>query len=252
MTKKRKMKPSALVEDFSLYPRAKVDSMLAARYADAMATGEKFPPPIIEEGSGRIIDGFHRVRAWRKTYGDEPMPVILEAFESEEAALLAAVAANGSHGRAYGGQDQIRIARLLEEYDYTTAQTAAVLKITQPKLERLIVTRSAQVSGVEITTTAPRRIVKTGEKMPKPEAPSRPLTLKPALRHLAGFELSEEQAAVNSYLAGGDQLYLARQLRLLIEHGLIDYDATGVLHELAAIRDALSEIDLPEPEVIER
>ena len=63
---------------------------------------------------------------------------------------------------------------------------------------------------------------------------------------MAGTELTVEQSAVNDYLAGSNQTYLVRQLRLILDSGLLDRDDDTLRYELAGLRDALIESTLPE------
>lgn len=52
-----------IVLDEATYPRAGRDPALIARYAGAMAEGAEFPPVVVESGTGRLLDGWHRREA---------------------------------------------------------------------------------------------------------------------------------------------------------------------------------------------
>lgn len=49
--------------DGSIYPRVKPSSTVIAEYADALAGGAKFPPIVLEVGTNRLLDGYHRWKA---------------------------------------------------------------------------------------------------------------------------------------------------------------------------------------------
>jgi hypothetical protein len=52
--------------DGSIYPREKPSTSTIDEYADALAAGAKFPPIILEEGTNRLLDGYHRWKAHKK------------------------------------------------------------------------------------------------------------------------------------------------------------------------------------------
>lgn len=52
--------------DSSYYPREKPSSATIEEYADALASGDKFPPIILEEGTNKLLDGYHRWKAHKK------------------------------------------------------------------------------------------------------------------------------------------------------------------------------------------
>ena len=60
-----------IVWDPSVYPRQKTDSGTIDRYADALRAGATFPPIILEAESSRLLDGKHRVEAYRKVESED-------------------------------------------------------------------------------------------------------------------------------------------------------------------------------------
>lgn len=50
--------------DGSIYPRLKPSSSVIDEYTDAIAGGDKFPPIILETGTNRLLDGYHRWKAY--------------------------------------------------------------------------------------------------------------------------------------------------------------------------------------------
>ena len=75
-----------VVYDGSIYPRSKPSSSIIDEYADSLMGGAKFPPIVLESGTNRLLDGYHRWKAylkWREGYqlplnGDKPMGTVYE------------------------------------------------------------------------------------------------------------------------------------------------------------------------------
>src|SRR5271155_2464210 len=59
---------SELVLDFDIYPRVDVDTTNVSRIQDAITAKVAMPPLVIDKTSKRIIDGFHRYKAYRHIY----------------------------------------------------------------------------------------------------------------------------------------------------------------------------------------
>jgi hypothetical protein len=53
-----------IVWDPSVYPRSKWNTATIERYADALEAGDRFPPIVVEAGTGRLLDGKHRLEAY--------------------------------------------------------------------------------------------------------------------------------------------------------------------------------------------
>lgn len=60
------MKISKIKWDPSIYPRAKWTTETIDRYVDALESGAIFPPVTLEKGTDRLIDGKHRLEAYKK------------------------------------------------------------------------------------------------------------------------------------------------------------------------------------------
>jgi len=62
----KQIKISDIVWDPSIYPREKWNMATVERYADAMISGDVFPPMTVEKETGVLLDGKHRVEAYKK------------------------------------------------------------------------------------------------------------------------------------------------------------------------------------------
>lgn len=77
------MRLGDIVIDWDLAVREH-DTHQSSRYAEAMRTGAKFPPMIVDQDSKRLVSGFHRYHAYRTVFDDpdHDVPVDEIAFTS--------------------------------------------------------------------------------------------------------------------------------------------------------------------------
>jgi hypothetical protein len=88
---------SSLKWDESIYPRSDVDTDLVETYVEALNNGTTLPPIIVEEGTGRILDGVHRWRAHQKAGRTEIRATFVTVPEGETPKYYSA-RLNASHG----------------------------------------------------------------------------------------------------------------------------------------------------------
>ena len=231
----KQIRPSTLIEDFDLYPRISVDSTVIGKYADAYRAGADFPLPVVCADTLKIIDGFHRVRAWKRAFKDKSIKVTLETFANDKERMTRAIELNAQHGRPLTSQDRVRIVQQALKHGIQLTETAVLLKTSAKSLQTLIITRTASSAPVVITG--------------KPSKPAgSDVILKPAFKHFAGMNLSAKQRSVNDYFAGNNLPYLVKQLRLAIEADMLP-DRTaddGLWEELALLAARLNKLPLPE------
>lgn len=55
-----------IVWEPSIYPRQKWNTSTIERYTDAVIAGDKFPPVVLEAETNRLLDGKHRLEAYKK------------------------------------------------------------------------------------------------------------------------------------------------------------------------------------------
>ena len=131
---------AVLVEDFDIYPRHDVDSSHVADLVRALSAGDELPLPIVEASTHRIVDGFHRIRAWRRTYGDDSTIKVEERRYKERADLVRdAIGANAAHGRKLDSQDRTRCALMMEKNGIPVEEIAITLHTTKDRIEQLMV-----------------------------------------------------------------------------------------------------------------
>jgi hypothetical protein len=209
-----------LIEDSSLYPRHTVDSGHVANLVRAYRAGVKLPPPRVDADSMRISDGWHRVRAMRKVYGENAMVTVdLVKYESEADLVKDAIELNASHGRRFDSQDVTRCVLMMKRYNIPTTEIAVMLRTT----EEHVIKMSVQV------------VIVDGEPQPA----------KPNLRPAPGEppkQLTAEQYSVAKGSSGWHPLQTIRQLVRELQAGLIDTDDPRVFAALSDLLSAVTQV----------
>lgn len=214
--------PAALlVEDFALYPRHSVDASYVVDLARALTAGERLPPLVVEAATQRIVDGFHRRRAYLKAYGETAtVPVVYRTYASSAELLADAIRLNTHHGRRLQRQDEIRCVLLAEQQGLPVARVAVLLAVPEARILEL----------------RPRVVLQQGTPEPA----------KLVAAHVLGEEITPEQATAMHRAAGTTFMRQVRSLHELIDAGLYDAgraDVCAALYELAQV--ILAKVPLP-------
>jgi hypothetical protein len=122
-----------LTLDWEMYPRESVSLANITSLRDALSVGAKLPPIVAWKGTGRVVDGWHRVQACRFHYGEDyPIRVDWREYQSPREAFIDSVALNATHGRRLQSGDWERIyarAQLLKiPHDQLTGATKVPIK----------------------------------------------------------------------------------------------------------------------------
>jgi len=143
----KKLKAIELVFDWNLWPRQAVqrlDSTNLARMKEALRSGFELPPVIANKKDLRIIDGFHRTKAYLSVLGDEAeMKVDLREYDSEAAMFLEAGALNAYHGLTMSPKDRAHFINECRKMKIPPAAIAAALRIDPEKMKVFVAGRSA-------------------------------------------------------------------------------------------------------------
>jgi len=99
-----KMKITEIVWDAKIYPRSQWSTSTIERYADAIEAGEQFPPLMIEEGTNRLLDGKHRLEAYKKA-GVNDVPVEVVKVPEGMSAKYFAATLSARHGDRMANAD---------------------------------------------------------------------------------------------------------------------------------------------------
>jgi len=214
MSRRAKVALASLVEDFQLYPRGTVNAGHVRDLRRSLEAGhaDKIPAIVVEAGTLRIVDGFHRRRAYTQHWGaDHKVTVELRTYETELELYQDAAVLNATHGQPLDRDDQVRVAVRMRELGAQDEQIALTLHVTQPRVEELLVHYTAQSTGGET------------------------VVLKHSARHLAGQTLTLEQEQVQPHITGTATLRLVRDLRERLRYHVVDLSNPKV-------RDALAEL----------
>lgn len=212
-----KIKLTEIVEDFDLYPRGDVDSQHVSHIADAIEAGADIPKILLCEKTHRIVDGFHRKRAWQRVLGvDGEIEVLTKHYKTEAELFLEAMRLNAGHGRNLSSYDRTIAIEKAIRFDIDPAQIASALNL---KVER--------VTGYKT------------ERCAKLENSRRLIPLKQPIRHFAGRTMSKEQSEIVPKLGGNNALFYVHQLKMLIENEMIDLENRALLDGLTELGDII-------------
>jgi hypothetical protein len=208
-------KLSELILDFDLYPRGKVDSQHAANMVASLDAGAEMPPMVIEKKTKRVVDGFHRWRAYSQTFDlNYEVTCIEKTYANDGELFLDAMRYNSAHGRALTPHDMTGCIIKAKKFKLSDHLVGEALHLTTEKIKGLRGARIGSVSG-------------------------RPIALKYTIQHMAGHKLTKKQEAANKKLSGMNQLFYVNQLIELIENGLLDSSNEKLLTGLEKLRGLL-------------
>jgi hypothetical protein len=206
-----------LVEDYDLYPRTKVDGVNVREIVSVIESGAGLEiPPIIVDPRNRIVDGYHRRRAWLKVLGETgEVDVVVREFASDAEAFAAAVNYNRSHGRKLSSTDLTRAALRLRDLGYSDEAITTVVRIPLPQVERVAVRVAVNQAG-------------------------EPVPLKPSDQMLRGRILTDEQVKFLDSRTASSYEHLARQLIGGLDLGLVPADDPKLRATLRELTEALA------------
>lgn len=125
--------------DPAIYPRAGWSDSTVARYAEALAADEAFPPIVLESGSNRLLDGMHRLRAHRAA-GREAIAVEYHQIPDGVPAKLYAASLSARNGDRISGEEMRQIAREIATAnpDFSVVVIAKHLGITRKTVGKYV------------------------------------------------------------------------------------------------------------------
>lgn len=209
---------AALVMDFNIYPRHRVDPYHVRGMVETLRSGATLPPIRVDRASKRVVDGFHRVEAYRQLSGDTAkVPAALVSYKTEADLLADAVRLNAAHGRPLTTQDKVRCIILLEKQGTALARVGQLLHLTEERVTQL-----------------------KAEKMAT--AAQEPIALKFTTAHMAGQDLTPEQASYNVKAGGMHQLFYVHQVTAMLEHDMVDWGNSRMEAELRKLYSLLGDM----------
>ena len=168
-----RVKAIELVFDWNIWPRQsvqKLDGTNLARMKEALRSGFTLPPIVASKKDLRIVDGFHRTKAYLAVFGDEAeMDVCLKEYADDAAMFLESGVLNNVQGLPLSPKDRAHFIIKCRKLKIPPAAIAEALHMDVKRMKDFVEKRSA-------TTEA-------GEVIPLPAG----------ARNLAGKELTESQ-----------------------------------------------------------
>lgn len=218
----KKIELRKLVVDFSLYPRASVDSQQISYLRESDDAGCILPPIVIEKSSNRIVDGVHRYKMWLRKYDDKhKIPVIEKSYSTESELLLDAIRLNAPHGRMLDTHDKAHCIILAEKLHIPDDELASALSLTIEKVGKLKTGRIGEL-----------HIGKTISHIP----------LKNTIRHMSGKSLTKAQSEANQQLGGMNQVFYVNQVILLLDNNLIDFNNENLISRMIVLKEKLNKL----------
>lgn len=214
---------ASLVEDMDLYPRHAVDSVHVSNLAASLEAENELPPILIDKESRKIVDGWHRVRAYLRVFGEEAqIEAEIRAFPDRKSMVLEAIRRNTIHGRRLDGTDMVRAALMAQQAGANIQQIALSLHVTEERVKRI---------ELRVATVAPS----STEAAPRTTL----VPLKRSVSHLAGKRITLEQAEAHRSMPGTSLTLLTVQLTKALQHDLVDPEDEGFV---TALRELDREI----------
>lgn len=183
--------------DWTLYPRTEVSDETVLRLKEAILSGAKIPPIIIDKKTKKLVDGFHRHKAYQELKLNKIL-VEEKEYRNEKEIIEDMGQMNSSHGRPFSSQDCRRFIILASSVGLTKEKIAGILNVTREKLE----------------TWTLQRAVYGAEEIP----------LKRGLSHLVGRKLTNGQNRLNKEWGGMNATFYVNQLILYIQAEAVEAD----------------------------
>lgn len=214
---KKTMALAELVEDFNLYPRHQVSDIHVGDMVRALQAGMTLPPPIIDQATKRIVDGFHRIRAYKRHLGEEAKILVeLRGYDSEGELFLDAARLNAGHGRKLDRHDQVRIIYRARELGVSDDLIAVSLNVPAERVTELEVRIATGPAGESVAT-------------------------KLGAHHLGGRVVTAEQLEAMRGMRGARTGRLIRELSELLESGVANLEDTGVRQQLQLLANLIAQ-----------
>jgi hypothetical protein len=136
----KRIELSKLVLDFTVYPRHKLSEYNVNDLLKALQAGSTLDPIAWDKNTKIIIDGFHRVTALKRFYGED-QEIVVSGFEfnckSKGEILLESTKLNAKHGLKLSEWDKARCISLAKEYKVSEELMREALAIPESRIEKL-------------------------------------------------------------------------------------------------------------------
>lgn len=211
----KRVKLSKLVLDYNFYPRQHLNSYHVNEIMEALKAGAYVPPITADKSSLTVVDGWHRIEAFRRLSGDDAqIDVDLKEYASQAEMFQDAIRLNASHGQALSAMDGAHCLAKAKEFQLEQAVVATLLNITTERAEDLVSNRMAISSDG-------------------------PIVLKGSTAFLAGRRLTQEQVDYNRKAGGLHPTFYINQVIAMLESDSVNWDDTKIVSALKKLSEIL-------------
>jgi len=215
----KQIKVAELMFDYTLYPRNNIDAGNVRFLVDAISAKVDLPPIVVEKDSLRIVDGFHRGKAYLRVLGEDgEITVLPRKYKSEAHLFLEAMRLNANHGVKLDPCDRMHCLIIADRLKIDEEEVAGALNMPTERLAKLRSTRTG--------------FTKNGQ----------PLALKNTIRkQFAGKKLTKRQEEANGKFSGWSQVFYVNQVIELIESNMLDVENESLMGRIKVLDDLLKE-----------
>ena len=213
----KRVKISKLVLDYNFYPRQHLNNYHVNEIMEALKAGVHMPPITADKSSYRVVDGWHRIEAFRRLWeGKAQIEADLKEYASEAEMFQDAIRLNASHGQALSAMDEAHCLAKAKEFQLEPAVVATLLNITTERAEELVSNRMAISSDGAIV-------------------------LKGSTAWMAGRRLTQEQVDYNRKAGGLHPTFYINQVISMLESDSVNWDDVRVINGLKRLSRLLEE-----------
>lgn len=140
------VKAVELILDWSLWPRHdahSTDSTNITRMCEALRAGVTLPP-IIVGSDMRVVDGFHRTKAYLREYGDDvKMKADVRVYESDADMFADAIRYNAINGLPLSPKDRAHAILKARKFKLPMSVIAMALGMSEASMKEFLAKRTA-------------------------------------------------------------------------------------------------------------
>jgi hypothetical protein len=211
----KKIKISKLELDYGIYPREHLNPYHVEELVEAMKAGKTLPPVRVDKATLKVVDGWHRIEAYRKLNGDDfKIDAELVEYGGIADMFQDAIRLNASHGKSLTTVDASHCLAKAQEFHLEQGVIATLLNITTDRATEIV----------------SNRLALSGEN---------PVVLKGSTAHLAGKMLTQEQEDYNRKAGGMHQSFYINQVIAMLESDSVDWDDSRVVSSLKKLEKLL-------------
>ena len=164
-----KLKISSLKLNYNLYPREGLDEYNVNRLVEALKADVTLLPVTVDKKTKIVIDGFHRIEAHNRLYGEKAeISVIYKEYSNIKDMFLDSVKLNASQGKMLDEDDRIHCQKIAKDMKIKPEFLAIALSITAESISEpkaTAISRPKDYTAVEQRSSEEKRKKKTDRQL---------------------------------------------------------------------------------------